>query len=77
VERLDLRRLTALCGDYSIHIAEKLEALPRGARLEVVVDSDKAQLLEDAAATIVEAGLARIVERKTTPRSHHVILERA
>ncbi len=73
---LDLRGLTALCGDPSVHILEALEQLEPGERLRVVAPSEMAEELRRAARSLEGAGIARLVDEGPEDGAYSVVLER-
>ena len=75
-EVLDLRDLTTLCGDYTVHLLSALERLGRGGRLRVLVAPEEAEELRMAARSLVDAGVARIVEEGEDGDAFYVVLEK-
>lgn len=76
VEELDLTKLTALCGDFSVHVLNKLEGLKLGERLVVKVRKDDKDLLEAAVSAVRDAGIAKPVEEGEEGEIFYVILEK-
>lgn len=72
---LDLRSLSTLCGDYSVHILERLEELGEGERLKVVVPLERRELLRESVAMIEASGAARVVDEGVENGSYYVVLE--
>ena len=76
-EVLDFRSLSTLCGDYTVHILEKLEELERGGRLRVVASAEERDLVKAAVETITANRLARLVEERELDGVLEVVLEKA
>jgi len=75
-EVLDLRDLTTLCGDYTVHLLTALEKLGRGGRLRVLAPPGDAEELRQAARSLVDAGVARIVEEGGSGDTFYIVLEK-
>lgn len=75
-EVLDLRDLTTLCGDYTVHLLSALERLEKGRRLRVLVAPSEAEELRQAARSLVDAGVARIVEEGESGDAFYIVLEK-
>ncbi len=72
---LDLRSLSTLCGDYSVHILEKLEELGSGERLKVIVPLEQRELLRESVSMIEASGAARVAGEGVEDDSYYVVLE--
>jgi len=75
-EELDLTKLTALCGDFSVHILTKLESLGKGDRLTVKIKKEDRELLEVAISAIRDAGVAEPVEEGEEGEVFYIVLEK-
>ena len=75
-EVLDLRSLETLCGDYAVHIYERLEAMERGGRLRVIAPREQRDLLEAALETLTSSGVARLIDEHEEGDAIEVVLER-
>ncbi|HIQ23820.1 MAG TPA: hypothetical protein EYH50_02085 [Pyrodictium delaneyi] len=76
LEELDLTKLTALCGDFSVHILTKLEGLRKGDRLTVRIKKEDRELLEAAISSIRDAGVAEPVEEGEEGDVFYIVLEK-